>query len=119
MRVWCRPGNTNDQSLLEQVKDDLRSWKLGRVITVVDRGFSSAANLAYLRRAGGHRWLGPGSQDASRRTGVGCHLQGTPHMILDFPMARQAKLFWCPDPRKNRSAILLSSLRLRDSSEVP
>ena len=54
VRVWCWPGNTNDAAVLPQVKDDLRTWRLGRVVTVVDRGFSSAANLAYLRRAGGH-----------------------------------------------------------------
>jgi DDE family transposase len=54
VRVWCWPGNTNDQSILPEVKDDIRGWRLGRIITVVDRGFSSADNLAYLRRAGGH-----------------------------------------------------------------
>ena len=53
VRVWCWPGNTNDQAILPQVKDDLRAWRLGRVVTVVDRGFSSAANLDYLRRAAG------------------------------------------------------------------
>ncbi len=51
VRCWCWPGNTQDQTLLAEVKDDLRAWKLGRVITVVDRGFSGADNLAYLRRA--------------------------------------------------------------------
>jgi transposase len=54
VRCWCWPGNTNDQAVLAEVRDDMRDWKLGRVITVVDRGFSSADNLAYLRRAGGH-----------------------------------------------------------------
>lgn len=54
VRVWCRPGNTNDQTVLAEVKNDMRNWKLGHVITVVDRGFSSADNLAYLRRTGGH-----------------------------------------------------------------
>jgi transposase len=52
--IGCWPGNTNDQAVLAEVRDDMRDWKLGRVITVVDRGFSSADNLAYLRRAGGH-----------------------------------------------------------------
>jgi transposase len=56
VRVWCWPGNTNDQTVLKQVKDDLRGWRLGRVVTVVDRGFSSDDNLAYLTRAGGH-WI--------------------------------------------------------------
>src|SRR5690606_8985477 len=53
VRCWCWPGNTNDQAILPEVKDDMRGWRLGRVITVVDRGFSAADNLAYLRRAGG------------------------------------------------------------------
>ncbi|WP_189244252.1 IS1634 family transposase, partial [Planobispora rosea] len=63
VRVWCWPGHTNDQSVLAEVKDDMRAWKLGRVITVVDRGFSSADNLAYLRRAGGHYIAGMRMRD--------------------------------------------------------
>ena len=34
----------------------MRGWRLGRVVTVVDRGFSSDENLRYLTRAGGH-WI--------------------------------------------------------------
>jgi transposase len=56
VRCWVWPGNANDNSILPDVKDDLRGWRLGRVVTVVDRGFSSEANLDYLRRAGGH-WI--------------------------------------------------------------
>ena len=56
VRVWVWPGNTNDMSVLGEVKDDLRGWRLGRVVTVVDRGFSSQENLRYLTRAGGH-WI--------------------------------------------------------------
>ena len=33
-----------------------RGWRLGRVVTVVDSGFSSDKNLEYLRRAGRH-WI--------------------------------------------------------------
>lgn len=54
VRCFVWPGNTNDQTVLTEVKDAMRDWKLGRVVTVVDRGFSCADNLAYLRRAGGH-----------------------------------------------------------------
>ena len=50
VRVWCWPGNTNDQTILPEVRDGLRGWRLGRVVTVVGRGFSSDANLAYLQR---------------------------------------------------------------------
>src|SRR6266540_1214540 len=66
VRVWCWPGNTQDQTVLAQVKDDLRGWKLHRVITVVDRGFSSADNLVYLRRAGGHYIAGCACVTATR-----------------------------------------------------
>jgi transposase len=65
VRVWCWPGNTNDQAILPQVKDDIRGWRLGRIITVVDRGFSSADNLAYLRRGGGHFIAGMRMRDGN------------------------------------------------------
>ena len=58
IRVWCWPGNTNDQALIRQVKDDLRAWKLAWVVWVADRGFSSAENRRYLQRAGGHYIIG-------------------------------------------------------------
>jgi transposase len=41
-------------SVIEEVKQDLNGWKLNRVISVIDRGFSSDDNLRYLQRAGGH-----------------------------------------------------------------
>src|SRR3954470_1972408 len=65
VRVWCWPGNTNDMSVIKEVKDDLRGWRLGRVVTVVDRGFSSDENLRYLTRAGGHWIAGERMRDGS------------------------------------------------------
>jgi hypothetical protein len=41
VRVWSWPGNTGDQDLIRQVRDDLRQWSLSRVVWVADRGFSS------------------------------------------------------------------------------
>jgi transposase len=58
IRVWTLPGNTADQALIRQVKDDLRAWKLGRVVWVTDRGFASARNRRYLQRAGSHSITG-------------------------------------------------------------
>ncbi|MCP4238965.1 MAG: IS1634 family transposase [bacterium] len=66
VRVWVWPGNTSDQSVLKEVKDDMRDWRLGRVITVVDRGFSSEDNLRYLTRAGGHWIAGQRMRDGSK-----------------------------------------------------
>jgi hypothetical protein len=65
VRVWCWPGSTNDQAILPQVKDDIRGWRLGRIITVVDRGFTGADNLAYLRRGGGHFIAGMRMRDGN------------------------------------------------------
>jgi hypothetical protein len=58
IRAWCWPGNQADQPLIRQVKDELRDWKLSRVVWVADRGFQSAENRRYLQRAGGHYILG-------------------------------------------------------------
>ncbi len=58
IRAWCWPGNTSDQPLIRQVKDELREWKLSRVVWVADRGFQSAENRRYLQRAGGHYIIG-------------------------------------------------------------
>jgi transposase len=66
VRVWVWPGNTNDQTVIEQVKDDLRGWRLGRCVWVVDRGFSSDENLRYLTRGGGHWIAGERMRDGSK-----------------------------------------------------
>jgi len=65
VRVWVWPGNTNDQTVITEVKDDLRGWRLGRCVWVVDRGFSSDANLRYLTRGGGHWIAGERMRDGS------------------------------------------------------
>jgi hypothetical protein len=65
VRVWCWPGNTSDMTVIPEVKDGLRGWRLGRVVTVVDRGFSSDENLKYLTRAGGHWIAGERMRDGS------------------------------------------------------
>jgi transposase len=58
VRVWCRPGNTSDSTLIRQVKTEMREWNLARIVWVADRGFASAENRRFLQRAGGHYILG-------------------------------------------------------------
>jgi transposase len=53
VRAWTFQGNTADMSVIQKVKDDLRQWRLNRVIWCLDRGFTSEENLRYLTRAGG------------------------------------------------------------------
>jgi len=53
VRCWCWPGNTGDQALIRQARDDMRERTLARIIWVGDRGFSSRENRRHLMRAGG------------------------------------------------------------------
>jgi transposase len=92
VRVWCWPGHTNDQSVLEQVKDDMRAWKLGRVITVVDRGFSSADNLAYLRRAGGHYIAGTRMRDGGALVEQALSRQGRYQQVRDNLRVKEVRI---------------------------
>jgi transposase len=92
VRVWCWPGNTQDQTILAEVKDDLRAWKLGRVITVVDRGFSSADNLAYLRRAGGHYIAGMRMRDGGDLVDQALSRQGRYRGVRDNLRVKEVRL---------------------------
>src|SRR6266540_2010902 len=92
VRVWCWPGNTQDQTVLAEVKDDLRAWKLGRVITVVDRGFSSADNLAYLRRAGGHYIAGMRMRDGGDLVEAALSRQGRYQQVRDNLRVKEVRL---------------------------
>jgi hypothetical protein len=58
VRIWCWPGNTGDQALIRQVKQDMRDWTLGKIIWVVDRGFSSKQNRRFLQQGAGGYIIG-------------------------------------------------------------
>ena len=83
VRVWVWPGNTNDMSVISEVKDDLRGWRLGRVVAVVDRGFSSDENLRYLTRAGGHWIAGERMRDGSKDAQEALSRQGCYRTVRD------------------------------------
>jgi Transposase DDE domain len=92
VRCWCWPGNSNDQQILAEVRDDLRDWKLGRVITVVDRGFASADNLAYLRRAGGHYIAGMRMRDGNPLVEQVLSRQGRYQRVRDNLRVKEVRL---------------------------
>ena len=52
------PGNTADAGTVQRVKDDLRGWRLNRVVFVADRGFAGEESLRYVQRGGGHLIVG-------------------------------------------------------------
>lgn len=58
IRCWVFPGNTSDQTIVEQVKQDLGAWNLGRVVMVQDAGFNSADNRRILLRECGDFIIG-------------------------------------------------------------
>ncbi len=99
VRVWCWPGNANDAALLPQVKDDLRAWRLGRVVTVVDRGFNSAANLDYLRRAGGHFIAGERMRAGTGHVEQVLARQGRYRQVRDNLRVKEVRLDAAPDLR--------------------
>ncbi|HLI31732.1 MAG TPA: hypothetical protein VKU89_03175 [Solirubrobacteraceae bacterium] len=51
VRCWVWPQNTNDQSVIEEVKANLSGWRLGHAIYMVDSGFSGQASVRHLRCA--------------------------------------------------------------------
>jgi len=92
VRVWCWPGNSSDMSVLKEVKDDMRGWRLGRVITVVDRGFSSDENLRYLTRAGGHWIAGERMRDGAADVAEALSRQGRYQTVRDNLRVKEVKV---------------------------
>src|SRR6266540_216211 len=92
VRVWVWPGNTNDQTVIAQVKDDLAGWRLGRVVWVVDRGFSSDENLRYLTRAGGHWIAGEKMRDGSPDAKAALARQGRYRTVRDNLRVKEVDL---------------------------
>ncbi|MGH2851182.1 MAG: IS1634 family transposase [Solirubrobacteraceae bacterium] len=83
VRCWVWPGNTNDQSVVEEVKADLVGWRLGRAIYVVDSGFSGQANLRALRSAGGHYIAGMKLRSGMAQTEHALSRQGRYRQVKD------------------------------------
>jgi len=89
VRVWVWPGNTSDQTVIEQVKADLGGWKLGRCVWVVDSGFSSQENLRYLQRAGGHYIAGMKLRAGTAEARLALKRQGRYHTVADNLAVKQ------------------------------
>jgi transposase len=102
VRCWSFPGNESDQVVIRQVHDDLRSWRLHRVVWVGDRGFASEENRAYLQRAGGHYLFGE-----KLRQGVDNHAAlaraGRYHPVADN---LQVKQVWVGDGTARRRFVV-------------
>lgn len=58
VRCWSWPGTTSDQAIVQEIKEDLNQWELGRTIYVEDTGFNSAKNRRIFQGAGDHYIIG-------------------------------------------------------------
>ncbi|MET8631129.1 IS1634 family transposase [Kitasatospora sp. NPDC004669] len=92
VRCWTWAGNTSDQSVIEQVKADLRAWRLGRVVTVTDSGFSGEVNLACLARAGGHYITGVKMREGSAKAAEALARQGRYQHVRDNLRVKEVRL---------------------------
>lgn len=92
VRVWSWPGNTSDSTLIRQVKDEMRDWTLGRVVWVADRGFSSAENRRYLRRAGGHYIIGEKLRSGSAEANQALARQGRYATVAENLQVKEVNL---------------------------
>jgi hypothetical protein len=92
VRVWCWPGNTSDQALIRQVKQDLRDWTLARVIWVADRGFASAENRRYLRRGDHHYIIGERLRSGSAEATAALQRQGRYQQVADNLRVKEVRI---------------------------
>jgi hypothetical protein len=76
VRVWSWPGGTADSALIRQVKDDMRTWSLSRIVWVADRGFSSGDNRRELMRGSGGYIIGEKLRSGSAEVKAALSRQG-------------------------------------------
>jgi Transposase DDE domain len=92
VRVWVWPGNTNDQTVVKEVKADLTGWRLGRAIYVVDSGFSGQDNLRHLRGAGGHYIAGAKMRSGMPQTEAALSRPGRYRSVKDNLRVKEVRV---------------------------
>ena len=96
------PGGAlgDDQTVIEQVTNDLAGWRLDRLIWVVDRGFSSDDNLRYLTRGGGHWIAGEKMRDGSADAKAALARPGRYHTVRDNLRVKEVTLPDTPEGKR-------------------
>jgi hypothetical protein len=92
VRVWSWPGNTGDQKLIRQVKDDMRDWTLSKIVWVTDRGFSSERNRRYLRQGAGAYIVGEKLRSGSPEVKAALSRQGRYGEIAGNMRVKEVKI---------------------------
>ena len=89
VRCWVFSGETSDMSIVEQVKKDLNGWRLGRVICVMDCGFSSEDNCIKLQSGGGHYIIGEKMRNGKPEVEAALSKRGRFTMIKENLFAKE------------------------------
>jgi transposase len=90
IKVWSWPGNTMDMNVIEEVKKDLMGWRLGRIIHVMDRGFSSEENLRILQRGAGHYIIGERMRAGKKDVEAALSKRGRFHTIRENLLVKES-----------------------------
>jgi hypothetical protein len=77
----------------------MREWSLARVVWVADRGFTSAENRRYLRRAGGHYILGEKLRSGSAEATAVLARQGRYATVANNLQVKEVKIGDLADDR--------------------
>ena len=97
VRCWCWPGNTGDQALIRQVKQDMRDWTLSKIIWVADRGFSSATNRRFLQQGAGGYIIGEKLRSDSPLVKAALSRQGRYQAVAGNLQVKEVRLPDAPD----------------------
>jgi len=106
VRCWVFSGETSDMSIVEQVKKDLNGWRLGRVISVMDCGFSSDDNCIKLQTGGGHYIIGEKMRSGKPEVEAALSKRGRYTKIKEDLYAKEAVIG--DGERRKRFAIVLN-----------
>jgi transposase len=106
VRCWVFSGETSDMSIVEQVKKDLNGWSLGRVICVMDCGFSSDNNCIKLQSGGGHYIIGEKMRSGKPEVEAALSKRGKYTKIKEDLYAKEAVIG--DGERRKRFAVVLN-----------
>jgi transposase len=106
VRCWVFSGETSDMSMVERVKKDLNGWRLGRVICVMDCGFSSEDNCIKLQSGGGHYIIGEKMRSGKPEVEAALSKRGRYTMIKEDLYAKEAVIG--DGERRKRFAVVLN-----------
>lgn len=103
VRSWVLPGDTADVSTVARIKEDLRSWRLGRCVFVGDAGMYSAENLATLSRGLGRYIL---AVPMRRVKDIETEVLSRPGRYRKVADNLQVKEVWVGDGERRRRYVL-------------